>query len=81
MIVEEGPYPLLIEPPDGGFWIQNGEYEQARGEDGVWHAPEISTEHYRVEADKTAFVYGSYFMEKVCALHVYVAHLLYCMCM
>lgn len=58
----EGPYPMLIEPPDGGFWLQHGEHDSARGTDGVWTAPEIDTEHYTIQTDKTAFVYGRYFM-------------------
>lgn len=65
MLVNEGPYPLLIEPPDGGFWIQNGEYDEALGEDGVWRAPEISTEHYSIQVDKTALVYGRNFVRQV----------------
>ncbi len=59
-----GPYPLLVEPPGGDYWVQNGEYEVARGEDGVWRAPEICTEHYTLQADKTAFVYGRYFRKQ-----------------
>lgn len=65
MIEEEGPYPPLIQPPDGGYWIQNGDYEVAKGEDGVWRAPEISTEHYTLQVDKTAAVYGNYFKKQV----------------
>ena len=61
----EGPYPMLIEPPDGGFWLQHGEHDSARGTDGVWTAPEIDTEHYTIQTDKTAFVYGRYFMWRV----------------
>ena len=61
-----GPYPLLIEGSEGGFWTQNGEYMSAYGEDGVWRAPEISTEHYTIQTDKTVFVYGRYFMKQVC---------------
>jgi len=64
VLVNEGPYPLLIEPPDGGFWIQNGEYDEALGEDGVWRAPEISTEHYSIQVDKTALVYGRNFVRQ-----------------
>ena len=37
----------------------------ACGEDGVWRAPEISTEHYTIQADKTAAVYGNYFRKQV----------------
>lgn len=65
MISSEGPYPLLIQPPSSEFWIQNGECESARGEDGVWRAPEISTEHYTIQADKTSFVYGRHFKKLV----------------
>ena len=65
VIAQEGPYPLLIEPPDGGFWIQNGEYESARGEDGIWRAPEISTEHYNLDSNKNAFVYGRHLIGEV----------------
>ncbi|XP_064384734.1 rap1 GTPase-activating protein 1-like isoform X3 [Halichondria panicea] len=57
----EGPYPLLIESPDGGYWVQNGEYESAKGEDDMWTAPEISTEHYTVQCDLTALAYGGHF--------------------
>lgn len=73
MLVNEGPYPLLIEPPDGGFWIQNGEYDEALGEDGVWRAPEISTEHYSIQVDKTALVYGRNFVRQVCTILLVVS--------
>lgn len=62
---DTGPYPLLVEPPDSDYWVENGDYESAKGEDGVWRAPEISTEHYTLQADKTAFVYGRYFRKQV----------------
>ena len=65
MIESEGPYPLLIEAPDGGYWIQNGEYESAKGEDEVWRAPEISTEHYTIQCDLTALAYGGHFHGQV----------------
>ena len=65
MLLDKGPYPLVIEPPDGGYWIQNGVYESAQGEDGVWRAPEISTDHYRVDVDKIALIYDRHFMGKV----------------
>jgi len=62
-----GPYPMLVRPCDGGFWVKNGEYETAYGKDGVWRASEISTEHYTIQADKTSSVYGRYFKTQVCA--------------
>ncbi len=61
----EGPYPLLIESPDRGYWVQNGEYESAKGEDDMWTAPEISTEHYTVQCDLTALAYGGHFRGQV----------------
>lgn len=51
-----------MKPPDGGYWIQNGEYETSRGEDGMWHAPEIDTEHFRLETNTTALMYGRHFV-------------------
>lgn len=60
-----GPYPLLISSPDGGYWVQTGDHDVAKGEDGVWRAPEISTEHYIIQTDKTASVYGRYFRKQV----------------
>lgn len=72
LLSNEGPYPLLVEPPDPGYWIQNGNYESAKGEDGVWRAPEISTEHFRINTDKTAFVYGKHFVGRVSAVLRYV---------
>ena len=65
VIVGDGPYPLLITPPDGGYWCQGGDHDMAKGEDGVWRAPEISTEHYTIQTDKTASVYGRYFRKQV----------------
>ena len=65
MIAAEGPYPLVMEPPDGGFWTEKASYEGAVGEDGVWRAPEISTEHYAIQVDKTSFVYGRNFAKQV----------------
>ncbi len=56
---------MLLDPPDGGFWVQNGEYKAAYGKDGVWRASEISTEHYTIQADKTSSVYGRYFKNQV----------------
>lgn len=69
VISDDGPYPLLIESPDGGYWLQNGDHEVMCGEDGVWRAPEISTEHYTIQSDKTAFVYGRYFKKQVSVVH------------
>ncbi len=69
----EGPYPLLIESPDGDYWIQNGEYESARGEDNLWTAPEISTEHYTVQCDLTALAYGGHFCGQVS--HIFLQEL------
>ena len=65
MMESEGPYPLLIESPEGGYWVQNGEYESAKGADGTWSAPEISTEHYTVQCDLTALAYGGHFVGQV----------------
>ena len=58
----EAPFPLLIIPPDGGYWVQNGEYESSRSEDGTWQAPEIDTEHFRLDTDTTAMMYGRHFV-------------------
>lgn len=65
LIAKEGPYPMLMAPPDGGYWIQNGEHESARSEDGTWRAPEIDTEHFTVEMDAVANVYRKYFKGQV----------------
>lgn len=56
---------MLMTPPDGGYWIQNGEHESARSEDGIWRAPEIDTEHFTIEMDTVANVYRKYFKGQV----------------
>ena len=61
---DEAPFPLIINPPDGGYWVQNGEYQSSRGPDGIWKAPEIDTEHFRVNTDNTALMYGCHFVGK-----------------
>ena len=60
--MNEAPFPLLITPPDGGYWVQNGEYESSRNIDGTWQAPEIDTEHFRLDIDNTAMMYGRHFV-------------------
>lgn len=52
-------------PPDGGYWIQNGEHESARSKDGIWRASEIDTEHFTIERDSVASVYHKYFKGQV----------------
>ena len=56
---------MIIEPSGGGYWIENGECESALGEDGIWRAPEISTEHYTIQTDTIANIYGRYFVGQV----------------
>ena len=43
----------------------NGEYASSLNDDGLWQAPEISTEHFRVETDNIALLYGRHFVGKV----------------
>lgn len=59
---DEAPFPLIINPPDGGYWVQNGEYESSRRDDGIWTAPEIDIEHFRLDTDNTALMYGLHFV-------------------
>ena len=61
---DKSPFPLIMHPPDGGYWIQNGEYETSRGADGIWRAPEIDIEHFRLDFDSTALMYGKHFVGK-----------------
>ena len=56
---------MIIQPPCGGYWVQNGEFESSQDKDGIWHAPEISTDHFRVDVDNTALMYGRHFANKV----------------
>ena len=65
LISKEGPYPMLMTPPDGGYWIQNGELESARDDRGIWRAPDIDTEHFTIEMDAVANVYRTYFKGQV----------------
>ena len=66
VIAEAGPYPMIIEPPDKGWVIHVDEdIDGACDEDGVWTAPEISTEHFVLDSDTTAFAYGRHFVGKV----------------
>ena len=57
---------MVIEPPDKGWVIQVDEdIDSACGEDGLWAAPEISTDHYSLDSDTAAFAYGRHFVAKV----------------
>ena len=73
---------MIIQPPCGGYWVQNGEFESSQDKDGIWHAPEISTDHFRVDVDNTALMYGRHFANKVrdpvqyCCNYVHVVNLL-----
>ena len=64
MLQEPGPYPLIVTPPEGGYKVVNGEYASSMGSDGQWQAPEISTEHFRVDVDTVALLYGRHFVGK-----------------
>ena len=69
MIAEEGPYPMVIEPPDGGWVVQvDKDIESACGEDGIWGASELSTEHFAIDTDTSVFAYGRHFVGKVSSL-------------
>ena len=65
MLQEPGPYPLIATPPEGGYKVVNGEYASSMGSDGQWQAPEISTEHFRVDLDTVALLYGRHFVGRV----------------
>ena len=65
LLQQPGPYPLVVSPPDGGYKVMNGEYASSLGSDGRWQAPEISTEHFRVDVDNIALLYGRHFVGKV----------------
>lgn len=65
VVLGEPPYPMVVRPLDGGYWVQNGEFDNSQGEDGIWRAPEISTDHFRVEVDNTSLMYGRHFANKV----------------
>ena len=77
LLMKEGPYPLLMEPPDGGYRFEMGDYTSALGDDGVWRAQDISTEHYQLEKDNACHAYGKFFYKKVftvtctCILHTH----------
>jgi hypothetical protein len=63
VIADEGPYPMIIEPPGKGWVIQVDEdIDSACGEDGVWSASEISTDHFVLDSDTAAFAYGKHFV-------------------
>ena len=65
VFTNEGPYPMIIEPPGGRYWIENGQCVSALGEDGIWRAPKISTEHYTIQTDTIANIYGRCFVGQV----------------
>ena len=57
---------MIIEPPDKGWNIQVDEdFESSLGEDGIWRAPEISTDHFSLDSDTAVFAYGRHFVGKV----------------
>ena len=60
---------MIIEPPDKGWTIQVDEdIDSACGEDGVWGAPDISTDHFVLDSDTAAFAYGKHFVGRVRSL-------------
>ena len=66
MIAKEGPYPMIIEPPDKGWVVHVDEnIDNACGEDGMWTASEISTDHYILDSDTSSFAYGRHFIGRV----------------
>ena len=65
MLQQPGPYPLVVSPPEGGYKVVNGEYASSVDSNGQWQAPEISTEHFRVDVDTIALLYGRHFVGKV----------------
>jgi hypothetical protein len=63
VIAEAEPYPMIIEPPDKGWAVHIDEdIDNACNEDGVWSAPDISTDHYVLDSDTAAFAYGKHFL-------------------
>ena len=57
---------MIIEPPDGGWVVQVDEdIDNACDKDGVWGAPDISTDHFVLDSDTTAFAYGRHFVGRV----------------
>ena len=57
---------MIIEPPDKGWSVHVDEdIENACGEDGIWRAAEISTDHFMLDSDITAFAYGKHFVGRV----------------
>ena len=57
---------MIIEPPDKGWVVHTDEdIDNACNEDGVWSAPEISTDHYVLDSDTAAFAYGKHFLGRV----------------
>jgi len=66
MLSRVGPYPMVITPDEGGYWVDGEQHEAARNRDGSWQAPEIAHEHFHIEHDNTPFQYGRYLANKVC---------------
>ena len=57
---------MIIEPPDKGWVVHVDEdIDNACEEDGIWSAPEISTDHYVLDSDTAAFAYGKHFLGRV----------------
>ena len=65
MLSRVGPYPMVITPDEGGYWVDGEQHEAARNRDGSWEAPEIAHEHFHIEQDNTPFQYGRYIANKV----------------
>ena len=57
---------MVIAPPDRGWVVQvDDDIENACGENGMWRAPDISTDHFVLDSDSAAFAYGRHFVGRV----------------
>jgi len=65
MLSRVGPYPMVITPDEGGYWVDGEQHDTAKNSDGFWEAPEIAHEHFHIEQDNIPFQYGRYLANKV----------------
>lgn len=64
MLSQCGPYPMVITPDEGGYWVDGEQHDTARNSKGFWEAPEIAHEHFHIEQDNIPFQYGRYLANK-----------------
>ncbi len=73
LLQKKGPYPMVVQPPDLGYWLDGGEVSPSATDvmcqDSVTMATRDSNmssqQEYKLEMDETAKCYRRHFLGKV----------------